>query len=535
MRAARLAALAVLIAGLIGVLAPPAGAQMPPGVDALVTASARGRTTALFSPHVRTGSPQSLLLAFVIAGGSSSGERVSRISGNGLHWSPLTRSDGRLGAVEVWQARARRRLTGTVIARLSAAAYPASITVVAYGGSAAYVAARVAAAGHASTPRLALHAPAGSLEWTAGLGQGQRSRGLASGAVAGGRRLAYHAWEKRSRTGSWLTLAALPTAQPLAAAAGASWARSWNLIAVDVVVPALKRLIEEGQLTAFGSSRIDGVAAASVLPRNCSPLPYFEVGVQDDPVFLGRQPAMSPQQGFELSSRVFSARLLRLNLSWGEVRRYGWAPYDRAVQMARERCWAVHLTIMPTPVYAEGWLPSELSGRNQNLGLFASFSAEIARRYAGEVEFFALGNEPNEGKFMAVTGNIATDMAHYDRLYMAGYNAIKSIDPGAQVIAGELSDKFVYEWLANVAALPNNGVSFHPYGLTKVTGQFVGFVAPTPLLVSEDGVPASQPNQLEEDFEREEFARRAGAREFVFYQLARADATERFWWNTGIA
>jgi hypothetical protein len=338
-------------------------------------------------------------------------------------------------------------------------------------------------------------------------------------------------FEPRHRTGEWIELA-LARSSRVATAAGASRARSWSLVAVDVVVPSLKRLIEEGQLTAYGVVRSATKRGVS-LPSYCPPYPAFEVGVEDDPVFLGLQPAMSPARGFELATTVFHARLLRLNVIWGQVKLYGWARYDRAVQMARERCWAVQMTIMPTPMYDEGYLNSELSARHFNIGLFASFAREIATRYAGQVMRFAINNEPDGASYIPPGGNLATHMAFYDNLYMASYTAVRSADPGVQVLAGELSGLHISEWLDNVAALPSDGVGIHPYGMTSDIGKLVRSIAPVPLLVTEYGVAASHPNQVLQDLEREEAARREGAQAFIFYQLSRADSGGGGW-NTGI-
>jgi hypothetical protein len=527
----RTAAAAVVLAGLAsGAMPTCATAELPPGVESLVSANAKARAVTLASPRLYTQSSHALLLAFVLAGGAAAGERVGRLFGDGLHWSPVARSDGRTGATEVWRARAGHRLSGRIVAKLASAAYPASITVVAYGGTSPYVAAHAASKGRASKPRITLRPTAGSLVWTVGLSERQRTAVPISASPS--RRVVLRTFDRRHRTGAWIELAAVRSSH-VASAAGASWARSWNLAAVDVVVPSLKRLIEEGLLSAYSANHA-GPADAAALPRYCPPTPAFEVGVQDDPVFLGLQPAMTPTRGYELAATVFHARLLRLNVDWGEVKRYGWAPYDRAVQMARERCWTVYMTIMWTPIYEEKYWNSELSGKHLNPALLASFATETAARYAGQVGRFAIGNEPNGGKFMALTGNVSADLATYDHMYLAGYNAVKAADPRAEVIAGEIGERHIYEWLANLASLPSSGVSVHAYSLGKVIGELVKYIAPVPLLVSEDGVPASEPNQIAHDIEREEAARHAGAKMFVFYQLSRADSNERFWWNTGI-
>jgi hypothetical protein len=530
----RLVVVAVLLATL-AIAAVPAGAagEALPGVDALVSETAKGSITTLVSPRLRTKNRHTLVLAFVVAGASGGSERVTKLSGDGLRWSRVASSDTRGGATEVWRAHASHWLSGRIVARLAVAAYPARITIVAYSGAAAYVASSAVSHGQGSSPRIRLRPVSGSLVWTMGLTDRQlTSRPVSSASPS--KRILWQTFARRQRAGAWLALATVRTSH-IATAATAGRARSWNFVAIDVVVPSLKRLIEEGLLTPYGAVRRAGsAAAASTLPHYCPPNPAFEVGVQDDPVFLGLQPAMSPTHGFELATRVFHARLLRLNVIWGEVKLHGWGPYDRAIQMAWERCWMIHLTIMPTPVYAERYLNSELSGRNLNLGLFASFAAEIASRYKARVARFGIGNEPDEGKFIPQSENVSANIATYDRMYIAGYNAVKSSDPGAEVIAGEIGSKDIFEWLSNIATLPSSGVSIHPYGLTAKFAELVKYVAPVPLLMSEDGVKASVPNQIEQDLWREEVARHAGVKEFVFYELSRADATEHFWWDTGI-
>jgi hypothetical protein len=344
-------------------------------------------------------------------------------------------------------------------------------------------------------------------------------------------------FEPRQRTAEWLELAPAQSAN-FATPSGASPARSWRLVAVDVVVPSLQQLIKEGKLTANGfiasvTGRGHPPTGVSV-PPDCPPYPEFEVGVEDDPVFLGMQPAMSPVRGFELAASVFHARLLRLNVIWGQVKLYGWAPYDQAIRMARERCWSVQLTIMPTPLYEEGFLNDELSARNFDIGLFASFAKEIATRYAGQVTRFAIDNEPNGADFIPPGGDLETHLAFYDSLYLASAAAVRSADPGAQVLAGELTGKNLSEWLPNVAQLPSDGVGIHPYGnLSGDIGELVKQVAPVPLLATEYGVAASHPDQIDEDLEAEETAKREGARAFIFYQLSRADTGEGHW-DTGI-
>ncbi len=103
--------------------------------------------------------------------------------------------------------------------------------------------------GRASTPKVSLRPVAGSLLLATGLDEGQRGTHSMSGSAT--RRILFRAFDRRRRTGSWLDLTAARTAH-VAVSSGPGWARSWHMAAVDVVVPGLKRLIEEGLLTAFG-------------------------------------------------------------------------------------------------------------------------------------------------------------------------------------------------------------------------------------------------------------------------------------------
>lgn len=526
MKRIRLATAICVTLALLSAGAQALAAAGPPSapIDAVLSAGSKRRTFTLTSPRLHTYSAHALVLAFVTASGSTMGERVTRVSGDGLHWSPVVRSDGASGAAEVWEAHATSRIEGPILADVRYAAYPASITVVAFTGPSPYVQAHASSQGRASTPAIQLEPAAGSLLWAVGRSEGETEPITPSL----GRHLIYRSLDRRTHAGGWVQVTT-PTSSRIARVADKARPRRWGLAAVAVAVPGLA---QAAALRAKLANAAAAAAAASARP-GCAPRSGFEVGVEDDPVFLGMQPAMSATRGFELASSVFSAQLLRLNLMWGEVRQYGWTPYDLAVQMARERCWTVQMTIMPTPTYAEGSLPSELSAKNLNLGLMASFVREIATRYAGEVERFSIGNEPNEGKFLAPKATLAEKLSIYDQMYMVGYNAVKAVDPSAQVIAGELSGNHIIEWLENVDTLPSEGIAIHPYGLPNQISQFASIIYPIPLLVSEDGVQASDPNQIADDLKREEIAREGGAIEIVFYQLSRADSTEGGW-DTGI-
>ena len=120
----------------------------------------------------------------------------------------------------------------------------------------------------------------------------------------------------------------------------------------------------------------------------------------------------------------------------------------------------------------------------------------------------------------------------YDATYAAAYDAIKSVEPGAPVIARELAGRDICAWLGDARRSPAR-LGTTPTG-SPILRDFVQYIKPAALLISEDGTLVGEPNQLGKDLELVESARRAGASEFVFYQLSRADESERRGWNTGI-
>jgi len=103
-------------------------------VDRSVFKDGRGaQTTAAFT----TASAGDLLLAFVASDGPSNGLQTASVSGAGLTWTLVRRSNAQAGTAEVWQARAVGTLTGvTVTATPTVGGYDQSLTVVAFQGAA---------------------------------------------------------------------------------------------------------------------------------------------------------------------------------------------------------------------------------------------------------------------------------------------------------------------------------------------------------------------------------------------------------------
>lgn len=108
--------------------AAPTGAT----VDTSVSSDGRGPVSATVS----TSAAGDLLLAFVGSDGLGSPQTVT-VSGGGLTWTLVKRTNTRGGDAEIWSARATTQLSGaTVTATQSTSGYYESLTVVAFKGAA---------------------------------------------------------------------------------------------------------------------------------------------------------------------------------------------------------------------------------------------------------------------------------------------------------------------------------------------------------------------------------------------------------------
>jgi Bacterial Ig domain/Lysyl oxidase len=135
-------------------------------VDQSVKATGSGTvTTAGFN----TAGSADTLVAFVSSDSAGSGGQTATVSGAGLAWSLVKRSNSRPGDAEIWTAQANGPLSNaTVSAKLGQAAYSAQLTVLAFAGSAG-VGASASAAAASGAPSVSLTTTAGgSLSYAVG-------------------------------------------------------------------------------------------------------------------------------------------------------------------------------------------------------------------------------------------------------------------------------------------------------------------------------------------------------------------------------
>jgi hypothetical protein len=174
--------------------------------------------------------------------------------------------------------------------------------------------------------------------------------------------------------------------------------------------------------------------------------PGMELAVMDDAV-LTTHLYGNFSKTLKLVSQLRASRI-RANVSWRYVvggaasrRRaprhisYNWTGYDWLIREATRRHMRVELTLTgPAPAYATG--NHRIGHVSPNATAFKAFASAAAEHFLGKVDRYSIWNEPNYRGWLAPM-NAAPRL--YRALYTAGYAAIKSVDPTAQVLIGETS------------------------------------------------------------------------------------------------
>lgn len=193
--------------------------------------------------------------------------------------------------------------------------------------------------------------------------------------------------------------------------------------------------------------------------------PGYEVEIMDDQLLLGKTDS-------EVSIRM--AEFLRLGVDrvkvsafWRDIApnatsrfrpgrnftpndpgspRYKWEELDRVVRFARAVNFKVMLEVTgPIPLWA-----SQNPGRRNSVwkpraGYYADFAQAVAKRYSDSVDRYGIWNEPNQGAWLQPQSTCTSAGCRvvapriYRQLARAAYPAIKSADPTAQVLVGELA------------------------------------------------------------------------------------------------
>ena len=176
----------------------------------------------------------------------------------------------------------------------------------------------------------------------------------------------------------------------------------------------------------------------------------MEVGLQDDAVFL-YQSYYNRDLALQQAKQLGVTRL-RVNVLWNRIasaqnsRRhapaqviYNWGPYDSIVDAAAFYGIKVQMTVAgPAPAWANGkHRPGLHAGAYKpNARLYGQFVHAVALHFRGRVDRYSIWNEPNWPGWLAPYKSAPRI---YAGLYRAGYAAVKSADPNAKVLFGELA------------------------------------------------------------------------------------------------
>ena len=105
-------------------------------IDATTSSDRSTNGTTIATPAFSTGAGNELLLAFVScdASGATPNVTVTGMSGAGLSWTLVQRTNAQFGTAEIWRAFATGTLSGATVTATLSQSIPASITVVTYAG-----------------------------------------------------------------------------------------------------------------------------------------------------------------------------------------------------------------------------------------------------------------------------------------------------------------------------------------------------------------------------------------------------------------
>jgi hypothetical protein len=102
--------------------------------DATVSTNRSGFLPNIVSPAFSTASANELLLAFVSTDATSPGITVTGVTGAGLTWNLVRRTNAQLGTSEIWRAFAANRLSNVTVQANLSQSVAASLTVVSFTG-----------------------------------------------------------------------------------------------------------------------------------------------------------------------------------------------------------------------------------------------------------------------------------------------------------------------------------------------------------------------------------------------------------------
>jgi hypothetical protein len=212
----------------------------------------------------------------------------------------------------------------------------------------------------------------------------------------------------------------------------------------------------------------------------------MEFALQDDDVFV-QQYGYDRDRALEHAEALGATRI-RVNVLWERSRVsggasdavYDFSAIDSLQEAAAERGIDLQLTIAgPAPAWAT---------RNHKVGnvapdpqKYGAFVRTVVTHFNGKVDRYSIWNEPNWKSWLEPHKDAAR---LYRGLYGAGYRAVKSVDPDAKVLMGELAPtgggkaiaplQFLRDMFKGAKPTKADGFAMHPYQLTSAPNKIAG-------------------------------------------------------------
>ena len=183
------------------------------------------------------------------------------------------------------------------------------------------------------------------------------------------------------------------------------------------------------------------------IPPHAHAAANMEVAVQDDPLFAGND-YFGRVKGIKQARQVGASRI-RVNVSWTTVLSakqararkkprkvvYNFGAYDGIVGATANGPIRVQLALVgPAPAWATG--NKKIGPNRVNAKYFGEFVRATATHFNGLVDRYSIWNEPN---YVGWLSPLSSAPRNYRAMYVEGYDAIKSVAPGAQVLIAETS------------------------------------------------------------------------------------------------
>ena len=159
-------------------------------VDVVKSTDRSSSAATIATPAFNTISGSELLLAFVATDAKSAGITVTGVTGAGLTWALVRRTNAQLGTAEIWRAFAPSAVSNVTVTASLSQSVAASITVVTFTGADTTGVSGAGAIGNNTSANAASGAPSASLvtsrngSWVFGVGN-DWDRGLTRTAASG--------------------------------------------------------------------------------------------------------------------------------------------------------------------------------------------------------------------------------------------------------------------------------------------------------------------------------------------------------------